>query len=693
MTIPFLDLFKRTKARFSKHHVSDPPIVLHPIIPKKEGSLRLSKTVMPNTTKISSPADPFRVAAGSAPGRGRETPMPLTSTAEDLGKERSIALTLADVVGNLPQSSIKPAESFDANRVISLKAAEIEKGMASGRPTVSLAAIYEAAPEIFQQSVAATDLTQIPLPFDKVLQEFQSAQVRADQLSDQAVPQLDTPILKVTLEDTERFGMKLPQLQTSAKPPVKVEPATAKSIASAEPEAVEKKKHAMASRRPMSVTPPPSVPPPSGAESAASPTRIPFHLPPNGTGVPASERVPASSGPPVPSSPPKPTPPTRIPFKLTPPGPELRPKFTLVPGVEPAKPAVPAETAAPPAASAAPSQPAALIETTPTVNKDQATTIRLELNIVLRSVPAFQLSGPLPEIPRDVSIEFPLALIEPQLGGGRVAIVPQTFQAAIPEKYRDLFVVDSTETPVLLPLHEVLKNLPATALKMRQDQERDEAIDHFETPFSQEAKADARRFQAKGEESAKPAVVAGGVDTGSAKIPETQEQPASPPPATTLDVGSANIPEMQDRSGSTPPATTESAEKIQPAEEKNDAKEFLGRATSLPGVAACSITFADGLTVAGNLPPEIAADGLCAMAPSLLQKIEKHMLDTKLGSLNAITLQCAKSPLTFFMEGNVCLAVLHADGQLESNTQEKLTEMVKELSRVYTQPETTHVDH
>ena len=210
MTIPFLDLFRRAKARLSKHHISDAPIVLHPVIPKKEGSLRLSKTVMPNTTRISSPADPFRVASGSSPGRGRETPIPLTDVMETK-TERSISVTLADVVGSLPQGSIKPAESFDANRTISLKAAEIEKGMASGRPTVSLAAIYEAAPEIFQQSVAATDLTQIPLPFDKVLQEFQSAQVRADQLSDQAVPQLDTPILKVTLEDTERFGTKLPQ--------------------------------------------------------------------------------------------------------------------------------------------------------------------------------------------------------------------------------------------------------------------------------------------------------------------------------------------------------------------------------------------------------------------------------------------------------------------------------------------------
>jgi predicted regulator of Ras-like GTPase activity (Roadblock/LC7/MglB family) len=687
MTIPFLDLFKRARARMRKEHVSDAPIVLHPVLPKKEGSLRLSKTVLPNTTRISSPADPFCAAAGSSTGgagRGRATPVSLVDVT-DTETERSISLSLADVLKHLPQGSVKPAETFDANRNISLKAAEIEKGMASGRPTVSLAAIYQAAPEIFHQSVEATDMTQIPLPFDKVLEQFHNAQVREDQLQDQAVPQVDTPILKVTLEDTERFGTKLPQLQTSAKPPVKVEPATAKSISRAEPEAVAKMKPKTAARRPIRVTPPANVPPAAaGADQSESPARIPFHLPPNGTGVPASKRVPASSGPPVPTSPPaappKPTSPTRIPFKVTPPSPDLRPKFTLVPGVEPVEGAPAAESAAGPSAESAPQAESAL-EPARESKKESAPTIRLELNTVLRNVPAFQLKGPLPEIPSDVLIEFPFALVEPQLASGRVAIVPQTFQAAIPEQYRDLFVVDSTETPVLLPLHEVLKHLPTTALKMRQDQERDETVNYFETPFSLEAAKDERRFGAKAGESAKageaetPEIVAAGVEAGSG-IAGKQDSPGSTPPATAEEA-----------------AKPEAAEKTQPAEEKNDAKEFVVRATSLPGVAACSITFADGLSVAGNLPSEIAADGLCAMAPSLLQKIEKHMLDTKLGSLTAMTLHCTESPLTFFMEGNVCLTVLHADRQLESNTQEKLAEMLKELSRVYTQPETIHVDH
>src|SRR5205823_7508870 len=97
----------------------------------------------------------------------------------------------------------------------------------------------------------------VPLPFDKVMEQFQALQVRADQMHDEAVPQVETPFLQVTIEDTEKFGTSLTPLQTSAKPPVKVEPATAKAIAKAEPEPVAQQKQtpSISSRRPISAKP------------------------------------------------------------------------------------------------------------------------------------------------------------------------------------------------------------------------------------------------------------------------------------------------------------------------------------------------------------------------------------------------------------------------------------------------------
>src|SRR5262249_32837679 len=121
---------------------------------------------------------------------------------------------------------------------VSLKASEIEKGMPEKNPTMSLPSLYQQVPEIFIKGVRPDDDTRISLPYEKVLEQFQGAQVRSDQQRDPAVPQLDTPILKATIQDSERFGTKLEPIETSAIPPVPVAPATASTIAAAEPDAI-----------------------------------------------------------------------------------------------------------------------------------------------------------------------------------------------------------------------------------------------------------------------------------------------------------------------------------------------------------------------------------------------------------------------------------------------------------------------
>jgi predicted regulator of Ras-like GTPase activity (Roadblock/LC7/MglB family) len=676
MTIPFKELFKKAKARLGKQ--SPPARVERPRVPvqEKPTAERLSKTVMPNATRTVAAVDPFKVAAGSM-ARFRETsPSPTTQTGE-----RSISLSLVDILDQLPQDSIKPRDSFDVNRCISIKAADVEKGMSTGQPTASLVSIYEQAPEIFLQSITSGDLTQVPLPFAKVMEQFQTLHVRDDQMQDEAIPQVETPFLQVTIEDTQRFGTSIAPLQTSAKPPVKVEPATARSLSKAEPEAVaqQKTRSDTASRRPTSKNrPAPTMP---AAEPSAGPTRIPFKLPPNGAGAPASERVPASSGPPVPTPPPAPprtSAPVRIPFKMTPPGPELKPKLTLVPGVDPAK-----------------SEPETAVDRPA---QEKGATIRLRLNVCLRNLPAFQLSGALPEIADDVMIELPYPVIEPQLASGRVAIDPKLFHQAIPENFRHVFVVDTTETPVLLPLQEVLQHIPSAALKMRHDQEQEEAVNYFDTPFSKQAQEDQKRFQGTELATASPSI--GEQGAGSTEQPKSTENPVSKPgeaekPATVEVENKAaeQLSTSPDAPSETKPLPAEGSEKAPSIEATSNAKEFVLKASCLPGVTACSISFADGLTMAGNFPPGLGADGICAMAPSLLQKIEKHMPESDLGELTAMTLHCAKSPLTFFMEGNVCLTVLHSERQLEQVTHEQLVEMTKELAQIFAQPETTHVDH
>jgi len=271
--------------------------------------------------------------------------------------------------------------------------------------------------------------------------------------------------------------------------------------------------------------------------------------------------------------------------------------------------------------------------------------IALSLKAVLKSLPAFQIDGDVAKVSDDAQVQLPMSIVEPQLASGRVSIVPDTFKAAMPEAYRELLHVDETKTPVMLPLEEVLKNLPATVLKLRDDQEYSGLEKDFETPFSIKAKEDEKKFGA----DKKP----------DKKAPAKSEEPKP-----------------------------EAKINIEPAVEKKlDPKEVVSEVNALDGIKACAITFSDGLSLAGELPENAAAEGLCAMAPAILSRISQHVRATKLGNLVAMTIHTSNSAVSFFAQENICLTALDADGSLPAETRTKVAELVKKLSEQYTKTE------
>jgi len=317
--------------------------------------------------------------------------------------------------------------------------------------------------------------------------------------------------------------------------------------------------------------------------------------------------------------------------------------MTLPPQIEKAKAA-----SAPLKLTSAP--PAAKPQTSPPVPPKDETPITLSLKAVLQNLPAFQLNGDVDGVSDDERLSLPLSLVEKQLASGRIAIDAETFQKALPEKHRDLFLADEIKTPVVLPLEEVLKNLPATILKLREDQEAHALDQDFETPFSIKAKEDADRFASK-------------------KGPEEKapEKPVDEMPAEAkIDI----VP----------------AEAAKPAE-KIDPKKVVEEAVALAGVAACVITFADGLTLAGSLPQELAAGGLCAIAPSFLSRIAEHMRESKLGELVTMTVHSADRAISFFAKQNICVAVLHAADSLTAETRKELAALADKLSAHYAKSE------
>ena len=657
--------FPKVNLSFLRYFKKDRPaeggvaIVARPDTPlDKPASERFGKTVMPNVSRVVGvdampdfsldgplgnppPATPSSTSRKiSLGGRGSiAVESKKVSTDDPTAAERTVALQLIDLVPHLPAGMLKTAPVDPEQRVL-IKASELERGMASGRPTVSLRSIFQQAPDFFQCDVEATDKREVVLPFNKVLEQFTALQVRPDQMVSDSVPQVETPFLKVTIEDGQRFGTPVAPVPSSAVLPT---PSEASVV----------------SPRPID---PVRLPLPDQAESSAADGGAPesvaleqlpartsqaTKISPNGMGVPAAERVPASSGPPVPTSSPSPLPPppARIPFKVCPPSSDLR------------KPAV----AAPPAKLAA------------IAFSTDGPRVRLSLRSVLRGLLPFQLSGPIDDVPETAAIEIPFSIVEPQLSLGRIVVSPAQFQTALPEEYRSLLKIEEIELPIVLPLEEVLRNLPDESLRLRGDQEEIEITEDFDTPFSTKAAEDAARMKVSTGPIAKPA--AGGA-AGVGNHNNGNLDFAATPEDVTLQ--EAPIP-------STAPART-ALQVAFDTDETLDAKSIVACASRLPGVSACAIVFSDGLSLAGNIPTEYEADALCALAPSIVKRIDDQIIGASLGQLNGITLYCAKTPVSFFAHGNICLAALHSADALAAEIRARLSCVVRELAQMYAQP-------
>src|SRR5205807_3186223 len=389
-----------------------------------------------------------------------------------------------------------------------------------------------------------------------------------------------------------------------------------------------------------------------------------------GTGGPAFPRVPASSGPPVPPAAPPAAAPTRIPFQMP---------ASAVP------PQIAAQTPAPtPPTTSAPVQetPKVVPLAATPIGPTGQTMVVLPLRPILTSLPPMQVAGDVASVPADAKISFRMALIAPQLATGKVTIPPKDFHAALPEQYRGLFLPDIVEAPVQLSLPDVLANLPGDSLRMREDQEVATQDETFETPFSAKAKEDAERF-AQGRKTALPSAAA----SSKPEVPKAETPKIELPKVAEAQVPKVTIPDLQvpkvaalnveaakvELSAPVDPygiamVPIAKAETAKPAEAapKFDAKAAIAEACALPGVASCSVIFADGLIIAGNIPDEMHIEGLSAVAPTMLKRLQKHMSETQLGPLSCLTVHGEKSPVTFFGAGDLCLTAVHNGSELSA---------------------------
>ena len=104
-------------------------------------------------------------------------------------------------------------------------------------------------------------------------------------------------------------------------------------------------------------------------------------------------------------------------------------------------------------------------------------------------------------------------------------------------------------------------------------------------------------------------------------------------------------------------------------------------------MSACAIVFSDGLSLAGNIPAEYEADALCALAPSIMKRINDQMIGANLGPLNGITLYLRKNAGQLFRPRQY-LPRRPPLGRTRSRAEvrARLGCAVRELARMYAQP-------
>src|SRR5438552_12254467 len=181
MAIPFLSLVKKAKEKFEARK-RPPTIAPLPSVEGKPEADKLAKRVTPYAvrTMTPEPSGPALAAASTMAGRRVSLNRPSPGSGPDLEPslaveprgERTVSLALGDVIAAMPQGYLKANESFDTTRRVTVKAVEVEKGLATGRPSIPITAVYQQVPEIFEHTVVPSDATAVVLPFQKVIDEL-----------------------------------------------------------------------------------------------------------------------------------------------------------------------------------------------------------------------------------------------------------------------------------------------------------------------------------------------------------------------------------------------------------------------------------------------------------------------------------------------------------------------------------------
>jgi predicted regulator of Ras-like GTPase activity (Roadblock/LC7/MglB family) len=245
-------------------------------------------------------------------------------------------------------------------------------------------------------------------------------------------------------------------------------------------------------------------------------------------------------------------------------------------------------------------------------------------------------------------IALPLGLIQSQLAHGRVVVPAEIFCRALPSDLKPHFAAIGSSAEIPIPLREIFSQLPAEAIKLREDQEMDDPEEIIPTPFTAHAEEDAKRF------SEIPALAPAPAN----EVP----QPKVVRPRIAVESDSKNL------------------QSLFLTDEPLDLAKTIQKVAELPGLRACILSTTDGLKLAGGLEDPDQEKALSAFLPELFLHTRSNLEGLRAGALETITLSYRLHQWSTFVQGELCLTVLHDDRPFKPGVREKIQAVIGELS-------------
>jgi predicted regulator of Ras-like GTPase activity (Roadblock/LC7/MglB family) len=245
-------------------------------------------------------------------------------------------------------------------------------------------------------------------------------------------------------------------------------------------------------------------------------------------------------------------------------------------------------------------------------------------------------------------IALPLGRIQSQLAHGRVIVPAEIFCRALSSDLKPYFATIDSAAEIPIPLREIFSQIPAEAIKLREDQVTDGPEETIATPFTEHAEEDAKRF------SEIPAIAGSPADQA--------PQPKVEPPRIVVESESKRL------------------QSLFMTDEPLDLAKTIQKVAELPGLRSCILSTTDGLKLAGGLEDPDQEKAISAFLPELFQHTQSNLKGLRAGALETITVCYRLHQLSTFVQGELCLTVFHDNRPFKPGVREKIQAVMSELS-------------